>query len=240
MSVRLEIARNDGLVAEKPAERDQHAERDLLDCRRRIGEDDDIGEFARDHRALNWPRPSLAVDFAVVGQAEEHADQHFEAVGVDMCTVGCGGDFDKDVDLPGAARVPPVMRDAGLDGRRLTGRERHRLARDACVERAFQHREFLGHERMKVLAHHRGARAGGKVGDAGPVTAILAAAQHDRIFAGDPVFIDVPAPRHSLFPSNKSMSAGSFGLHPVPVSLPNDAARCGKASRSGFFFLSCG
>src|SRR5688572_19495484 len=128
------------------------------------------------------------------------------------------------------------MRDARLDDRRLASLQRHRLARDLRIERAFEHCERLDHERMKMFADDCRSGPGGEMGDARSVAAILAAAQHDGIFAGDPVLIDVSATRHcSLTAPCKPMAR-----KPIAASLRDSAAAADEAVMTGFFFLSSG
>jgi hypothetical protein len=99
-----------------------------------LREHNDIGVLLGDHCCLEREGSSLPVYPAVIGEAEQHADQEFKAIRIELLRTLGPFDLDEHLRFVRIAAVPPVMRDTCLNGGGLSGSERQRPARDAGIE----------------------------------------------------------------------------------------------------------
>ena len=137
MPMGLAIAGDDGPIPQKTAERGENAKCHALNGWRRLSEANHVGKLSCDDGTLEEIGSAFLVHEAIVGETEQHADQHLEAIGIDVPRPAGAIDLDQDVGLVGLAAVPPVMGDPWWHRSRI-GQVRATGSRRRCEHRAYR------------------------------------------------------------------------------------------------------
>lgn len=209
--VRFEVLGVGRLSPERPADRTEDRDDQLLDEERRLLRNHRVAVLGDGDRNLGQSRHPLAVRFPVAGQSEEGADHVDETI--------AGRDFDQDTGLL-IPDLPPVVNDPGLDLGLFPRGEDPFLAVDLEADATREDVETLTWDRVVVGDRDSSPRLHVKVDNEDTLGIVERIGKHDRPLARDRIIEYLTVTGHESILSQRRR-----GFNSTPVLTPQGGGK---------------